>query len=151
MNALELWRLRKFCEQHELDYQLVDLTLTYSENKKYLASQVADFNPENRLDEWKSQEEYYMKHHFLMFYINCMREGATKSEETGEPIQPNHFSLAEWIKQNSHSLSLLLGCLADCFCRKIRLELWSGQPPLDTLLCFGVKFILPFFCLSVGV
>lgn len=107
MNALQLWHLRRFCEQHGLDYQLIDLTLTYSENKKYLASQVADFNRENQLDEWKSQEEYHMKHHFLTYYINCAREGATKSEETRNPIQPNRFSLAEWIRQNSHFFGVI--------------------------------------------
>lgn len=113
MNALQLWHLRRFCEQRSLDYQLIDLTLTYSENKKYLASQ--DFNPENQLDEWKSQEEYHMKHHFLTYYINCAREGATKSEETGNPIQPNRFSLAEWIRQNSRFFGVTASVLHNTY------------------------------------
>jgi hypothetical protein len=99
MNNLQMRHLLKFCQKHELDPHLIDNVLTYSENKDYLKSIVPDFNPENRLDEWKSQEECYMKHHFLLFYISCINEGATKSEETGEPIQSNHFSLAEWVKQ----------------------------------------------------
>jgi len=72
--------------------------LTYSENKKYLAS-LTEFNIESPV--WESQEEYHMKHHFLTYYINCVNEGATKSKETGEPIQPSRFSLNEWIRQNS--------------------------------------------------
>jgi len=104
LNYLQLWQLRRFCEKHGLDYQLIDLTLTYSENKKYLASLITNFNPESRLEEWKSQEEQYIQENFLTDYINHVREGATKSEETGKHIQSNRFSLAEWIRQNSHFL-----------------------------------------------
>ena len=103
LNPLQLWHLHRFCKQHELDYQLIDLTLTYSENKKYLASLVTEFNIESRVHEWESQKEYYMTHHFLTYYVNCVNEGATKSEETGKPIQPSRFSLSDWIK-NSHFL-----------------------------------------------
>jgi len=99
VNPLQLWHLRRFCDKHGLDYQLIDSTLEYEENKKHLASLVTDFKVENRLA--KSLEEEYMTHHFLSDYVNCIIEGATKSEETGEPIQPSRFSLSDWI--NSHS------------------------------------------------
>lgn len=104
LNHLQLWHLRRFCDKHELDYQFIDLTLTYSENKKYLAS-LTEFNIESPV--WESQEEYYMEHHFLTYYVSCINEGATKSEETGKPIQPSRFSLSDWIK-NSHFLGVTL-------------------------------------------
>jgi len=36
MNPLALWRLKQFCEQHELDVQEIDNTLSYAENKHHL-------------------------------------------------------------------------------------------------------------------
>jgi len=108
LNQLQLWHLKRFCDQHELDYQLIDITLTYSENKIYLASQAMNSNIE--IQECKSLEEDYMKHHFLTYYVSCVNDGTTKSEETGEPVLTGgirthaRFSLAEWIRQTPHFL-----------------------------------------------
>lgn len=111
LNHLQLWHLHRFCDKHGLDYQLIDFSLTYDENKKYLTSLVTDGNIESRLPECESQEQDFMSHHFLTYYVNCINEGATKSEETGKSIlggirTRTRFSLAEWILQNSR----FLGC-----------------------------------------
>jgi len=108
IKPLQLWHLHRFCDKHELDYQLIDNTLTYGENKEYLLSFVltktedlywmVDKHKESQESAW----DQYLSEHFLTFYVTCMREGATKSEETGEPILTSkHFSLAKWIQQNS--------------------------------------------------
>lgn len=109
MRGIELWHLKRFCKKHNIDIQEIDNTLTHRENKKHLQSLIHR-DIEDRMDEWKAQEEHYMRHHFLTFYINQAREGPTKSEETGEPIRSNRFSLAEWIQQHSHVF-------------------WGGEPP----------------------
>lgn len=101
---MQLWHLHRFCDRHDLDYQLVDSTLTYDENKRYLVSQATDSRIEDRIQECKSQEEEYMKHHFLSHYVSCINQGETKSEQTGEIIPGGirthpRFSLAEWIHQ----------------------------------------------------
>ena len=36
MNALEQWRLKSFCKQHEIDYQEIDDSINYYENMKHL-------------------------------------------------------------------------------------------------------------------
>jgi len=98
MLALQLWRLKAICKQHELDYHLIDYSLTYAENKKYLMSLV--FNKEEDLvQEGESQEEWYMKEHFLTYYVSLQKE-QTISEETGSTIQTG-FSLKEWIASRS--------------------------------------------------
>ena len=103
MIALELYHLKRFCDKYELDYQEIDDTLTYWENKDHLKSLVF-LNVEDQLKEWgpfleesRSQEEWYMKEHILSYYIICSRYGETKSEEVGPPMKPR-FSLAAYIK-----------------------------------------------------
>jgi len=97
MNPLQLWRLRRFCEKHGLDYQLIDNSLTYDENLKYLSSLVPG---RNHSKEWESQLEWYQKEHFLTFYISCILDGETKSKEVGEPISIG-FSLKKWVNRNA--------------------------------------------------
>jgi len=36
LNALEKWRLRIYCKLHDIDYQEIDNSLTYYENKQHL-------------------------------------------------------------------------------------------------------------------
>jgi len=36
LNALEKWRLRLYCKLHGIDYQEIDNSLTYHENKQHL-------------------------------------------------------------------------------------------------------------------
>lgn len=98
MNALELWTLKKLCKKHELDYQEIDNSLTYSENKQHLLSLVTDKEVDGRA--LRSQEAQYMKEHILSHYVVCKMEGTTKSEEVGEPYYPR-FSLERFIQQTS--------------------------------------------------
>ena len=98
MNNLELRHLKRFCEKHELDIQLIDSEISYAENKKYLSSLVPK-SAEERLPEWRCEQDDYMKHHFLHFYVGCILDGETESEVVGPPIRPPHFSLREWVKR----------------------------------------------------
>jgi len=97
MNNLQLRHLLNFCRKHELDPHLIDKTLTYSENKDYLKSLVPDFDPESRMDEWKSMEEQYMADHALSHYLACMLEGRTKSKDVGKVVSKHRFSLRDMV------------------------------------------------------
>ena len=99
MIALELWHLKRICDKYGLDYQEIDNTLTYSENKEHLVSLI-EVKVEERLDEWRSKEQQYMKEHALSHYIMCARNDETTSEETGPPLQPR-FSLATYIQSQA--------------------------------------------------
>jgi len=98
MIALELWTLKKLCKKHGLDYQEIDNSLTYSENKQHLLSLVTDRKMDIRA--LRSQEAQYMKEHILSHYVVCKMEGTTKSEEVGESYYPR-FSLERFIQQTS--------------------------------------------------
>jgi len=96
VKALEWRHLRRFCREYGLDEMEIDSTLTYWENKKHLESLVADFGQEDRLDKWRSQQEWYLKNHALTNYVMHAREGKTVSKETGPPIE-FRFSLSSYI------------------------------------------------------
>lgn len=112
MNALVLYHLRKFCDKYGIDYQEIDDTLTYWENKEHLQSFAYErFNGTcmhvERDHTWrdreaekaaKSQAEQYMKEHALSNYIMAAISGETVSEEVGDPPPPRRFSLAAYIK-----------------------------------------------------
>ena len=103
MNALELWHLKRLCNKWEIDYQEIDSTLTYWENKRHILTIVAKMvYPLDPTVErtWKSLEEKYMAEHFLIYYICCIEDGLTISEEMGEtsPHYPR-FSLETYIQQ----------------------------------------------------
>jgi len=83
MNNLQLRHLKNFCRKHGLDEQLIDSTLTYGENSGYLKSLVPNFDPEERLKEWESTEEWHMENFFLEYYMGCVRNGSIVSEDTG--------------------------------------------------------------------
>lgn len=69
MHIFQRLALEKICRQHNLDTQLIDNTLNYSENKKYLVSLIPkddkDLAPLSI-----SLEEWYMKEHFLSYYLS---------------------------------------------------------------------------------
>ena len=104
MNALELYHLRRLCDKWGIDYQEIDDTLTYWENKKHIYSLVAEavypLDP-TILRRWESLEEQYRKEHFLIYYVCCIQDGLTISEEIGLPI-PHYprFSLETYIQQS---------------------------------------------------
>jgi len=96
--------LKKFCDKYEIDYQEIDNTLTYWENKEHLESLAipADYGSltpdvsgwEASLAAWEAQMEWYLDHHFLEYYIACRDAGWTVSKEVGEvSSEPQIFSL----------------------------------------------------------
>ena len=103
MNPLILWRLKRFCDEHELDYQEIDNTLTYWENKEHLKSltpevlDASNYTKEHR-DRWRAEEIRYRAEHFLHYYIMAARMGETKSKDVGPPIESAGFSLAAYIQ-----------------------------------------------------
>ena len=122
MYPLELWLLKRFCDRYGLDYQEIDNTLTYYENKEHLQKLRLEahlppkgaFGPlgldlsgvstwELAEDKWEAQMEWYLEHHLLEEYIAYRDAGWTVSEEVGEPYYPRYprFSLATHIQQSS--------------------------------------------------
>ena len=108
--------LKKFCDKYEIDYQEIDNSLTYWENKEHLQSivwgPIPSYGPliadqyeakrvwKRRQESWEAQMEWYLKTHFLWYYISCIEAGWTISEETGEtPLHYPRFSLETYIQQ----------------------------------------------------
>jgi len=54
---------------------------------------------EDLLADAKSQLEDYMKNNFLTYYVTCIQDGTTKSEEVGASIHSTRFSLREWVNR----------------------------------------------------
>jgi hypothetical protein len=117
MNNLQVRQLKIFCKKHELDTALIDSTLTYSENKDYLRSQITDFGDRlaerwsARQEEWDSAEEDYFVNHFLMYYLFCVKDGSNKSQDVGPVLQTTpEFSLRNMqpIQRQEFSLKSLL-------------------------------------------
>jgi len=106
---LHLWLLKKFCDKYDIDYEEIDDTLTYWENRGHLKSLALGPMPdygslradlgglsdwEERLAEWESQMEWYLENHFLEYYLACIKAGWTVSEDVGEvSSEPQMFSL----------------------------------------------------------
>lgn len=109
MRPLELWLLKRLCDKYGLDYQEIDSTLTYYENKEHLESLIfpPDYGSltvdksgwERSLDKWEAHQEWFLQTHFLYYYIACIEAGWTISKEVGAPL-PHfpHFSLVEYIE-----------------------------------------------------
>jgi len=57
---------------------------------------LVEITVDERMEEWRAEEQQYMKEYALSYYVMCARNGENKSEETGPPLQP--FSLAEYIE-----------------------------------------------------
>jgi len=105
MNPLILWRLKKFCDEHELDPQEIDTTLTYWEALAHLksltprCSGAEDYDREDML-RWRAEEERYRMEHFLQSYIMAALAGETKAADVGPPIEyATGFSLAAYIRR----------------------------------------------------
>jgi len=100
LNNLELATLKRYCDKYGLDYQEIDNSLTFWENKKHLRSLVKmltrtlDVFEMERMAELQKQ---YMKEHFLSYYVACQMAGETKSTEVSQPLNPNSFSLKTYI------------------------------------------------------
>jgi len=101
LNNLELATLKRYCDKYGLDYQEIDSTLTFAENKKhllFLALNIA-YNV-FELERYAELQREYMENHFLEYYLLCQMDGETISKETSSPPVETHFSLQEWI--NAH-------------------------------------------------
>lgn len=116
---LELWLLKRFCDRYGLDYQEIDNSLSYWENKEHLQKlhlkahlPRKDYGPlatdigglatwEQNEGRWESEMEWYVEHHILEEYIAYRDAGWTISKEVGEPY-PRYprFSLATHIQQS---------------------------------------------------
>jgi len=100
LNALELWHLKRFCDEHGLDYAEIDGTLTYWENKEHLKSLIIDDEPD--LNRWRAEMERYTdyrREHFLQYYIDATRRGETRSKDVGPISTGSGFSLAAYIRR----------------------------------------------------
>lgn len=105
MNALERWHLRRLCDKWEIDYQEIDSTLTYWENKRHILSLVAErvypLDPLVKRD-WRSLEQKYMEEQFLTYYVCCVEDGLTIPKESGHLLHYPRFSLEEFIHARRH-------------------------------------------------
>jgi len=111
MNPLILWRLKKFCDEHELDYQEIDDQLTYWENLEYLKTLTTDTTVNMNL--WSFKEKnvegelhflQYHRDHFLEYYLHAVKMGDTKSADVGPPIPPirrDAFSLKAFTQKKT--------------------------------------------------
>jgi len=114
MNGNELWLLKQFCERYGLDYEEIDRSLSYWENKDHLqkmvwGSKLRLFGPletdESGLNTWKRDEDWWetklqwhMEEHFLEYYVACIELGETDSSDVADVVTgPVLFSLAEYI------------------------------------------------------
>lgn len=74
MNNLQKWMLEQLCEKHELDEQLIDLSLTYDENKDLLQQYLT---PLEKSEIWLKQ------------YLPDLEDS---------PITAKKFSLSYWVQ-----------------------------------------------------
>ena len=101
MKILEKRLLIRYCQKYDIDFQEIDDSLTYWENKKHLRSLVQmltlslDVFEIERMAELQKQ---YMKENFIAYYISCQMAGETKSSDVGPPVEEPRFSLLEYIK-----------------------------------------------------
>ena len=78
MNPLVLWRLKKYCEEHEIDPEQIDHTLSEEENMICLRELVRDFGPD--IDRFLPELDAYLedqRKNFLTYYIAATRRGET--------------------------------------------------------------------------
>lgn len=105
MNNLELRHLKRLCDKYGIDYQEIDDTLTYYENRTHIRSIIKMLTQSLdvfELERMAELQEQYMKEHFIDYYITCQIVGETESDETGEvPEIPEtqRFSLKDFVEQ----------------------------------------------------
>jgi hypothetical protein len=102
MNNLEMAHLVRYCKKYGIDYQEIDSTLTYYENKQHLRSivrmidQSLDAFEIERMAELQRQ---YMKEDPISYYLACQMVGETVSSETGAPVDHEvSFSLSDYVE-----------------------------------------------------
>ena len=92
-----------YCDRFGIDYQEIDDTLTYWENKKHLLSLAKMLRLTGdtfELARMESLQEQYMKEHPLHYFLCCQMAGTTKSSNVGKPIDtPGLFSLRNHVSK----------------------------------------------------
>ena len=100
MNPLILWRLKKYCQEHNLDPEHIDQSLSHEENMEYFRELTRDFGPD--IERFLPELDRYLedqRKNFLQHYIYATKMGETKSADVGPPIRSaTGFSLAAYIK-----------------------------------------------------
>jgi len=99
LSILQLRHLKRYCDKYGIDYQEVDSSLTYHENKEHLRGLVQmlmrslDTFEMERMAELQKQ---YIKEHPILHYLACQMAGETTSTDIG-PHMEEHFSLRGWV------------------------------------------------------
>jgi len=99
LNNLELATLKRYCDKYGLDYQEIDNSLTFWENKKHLRALVKmltrtlDVFEIERMAELQKQ---YIKEHPIAHYLACQMAGETTTTDIGPPVEEFKFSLREY-------------------------------------------------------
>ena len=79
------------CDEHDLDYQEIDRTLNYYENRGHLEALAHLAGQDTRGGQ-------YMEEHVLEDYIMAQLTGETESEDTAPIPDETGFSLAQWVE-----------------------------------------------------
>ena len=104
MNYLELATLIRYCKKYDIDFQEIDDSLNFRENKEHLRelmqmiARTLDVFEIERMAEMQNQ---YMKEHFISYYLACQMAGETKSTKIGQPSSDHKFSLKLFTEQQS--------------------------------------------------
>ena len=114
-------QLKKFCQKHELDTQLIDSKISYTENRQYLETLViktfksfsdldhhGDRMLESRLHEWNAAEEEYLANHFLWYYLICIKEVANKLGKMPHGIKTTigRMAIDEWLETHEADINI---------------------------------------------
>ena len=103
LNPLLLHRLKAFCDEHRLDHQEIDDSLTYWENMDHLQTLVTDTDLDMRMVKAAElQFQQYYRDHILWYYINAVEMGETTSPDVGPPVNAV-FSLAAYAQRRATS------------------------------------------------
>ena len=96
MNPLILWRLKKYCTEHQLDQEEIDYTLSYEENMEHLRELARDFGPD--MDRWLPELDAYLedqRKNFLHYYMLAAKRGETIPVNMGPPVKSTKFSFED--------------------------------------------------------
>ena len=112
MNALQMWRLKLYCENHKIDTMEIDDEINYKENMVHLKSMTTNFNEvDARMLEWEGKMNQYFHENILELVIISYMIGDGPKFEPPPPEKPTTFSLLEYSKRNRENAVLTKGIL----------------------------------------